>query len=176
MAMQKISTQLAVLVMCSLSLVAASQAQEVTSFDELSLALSGSYYAPDVCCFDNYTASAPGSTEKKKSVGLAILFEYLVPTLGHAYAKNWKRGLLPNAVRVTGLILSFNGLILVDCLDDTDCSYDSGTFEAGLVMLAVGTVWAMVRAGNTAKAYNEANRLALNVGLKPNGVALAVRF
>ena len=118
------------------------------------------------CALVGYGLSIPD--DSRRSAGLAVLLEWFVPTVGHAYAGNWKRGLLPNAVRVSG------GVLLSSALLHGDLS--TGTFEAGVIMMAAGTVWAMARAGKTARAYNERRGLSMDVGVRHEGVLVGVAY
>ena len=53
------------------------------------------------------------STEKlmlynlnKKSPALGVVYGMIVPTLGHAYSNNWKRGIMINSAKLSSYILS----------------------------------------------------------------------
>lgn len=124
--------------------------------------------SPEItCCM--YSDHLSNSAESQKSVGVAVFLEWLVPTVGHAYAGNWKRGLLPNAVRVSGAVLFAVGLS-----EGSSGDLYTGETEMGLIMMAGGTIWAMVRAGRTAKEYNDG--LRLDVGVREEGVSLGLTF
>lgn len=78
-------------------------------------------------------------TESRSALVSAFL-EFSVPMLGYAWAGNWKRGLLPNTVRIGGVALMLAGW-----------TGDDGTLAAtGIVAAVTGTVWAVVGAGVTA--------------------------
>ena len=119
------------------------------------------------CCMSGVSIS--NEAEARKSAGVAVLLEWLVPTVGHAYAGNWKRGLLPNAVRVSGAVLFAVGLS-----EGSDGDVYSGETELGLVMMAGGTIWAMVRAGRTARDYNDG--LRFDAGVTKQGMSLGLTF
>jgi hypothetical protein len=42
---------------------------------------------------------------EKKSPGLGVLYSFLLPTAGHAYARDWKRGLLIKGASLSLLII-----------------------------------------------------------------------
>ena len=111
----------------------------------------------------------------ERSNVLSGVIELYLPTVGFAYAGDWKRGLLPNALRIG----SFIGLLsTVDCLDDSS----SSDTAAGLWVTAFlgTTVWAVVEAVNTANDRNRAVRLRraqLSVAPAPfGGVSVGLRL
>lgn len=87
----------------------------------------------------------------RHSAFAAGFLEFVFPTAGFAYAGDWTRGFLPNAVRI-GSGIAF------------DVSYDEATYECddACTVWAVGflaaTVWAIVGAVRTAHDYNETIR------------------
>ncbi|HLL45822.1 MAG TPA: hypothetical protein VK399_03905 [Longimicrobiaceae bacterium] len=98
----------------------------------------------------------------RRSPLLAGAVEYLVPTLGHAYAGDWERGLPPAGVTVlgaAGVVAGFG-----DCLDETGCDL----FLAGIATFAAGKLWGIWSAVDAARDRNR----ALAAGLRP---ALSVR-
>lgn len=74
--------------------------------------------------------------------------EYWLPTAGYAYAGDWKRGLLPNAVRMGGMVLFIKNLD----------GGSGGQFVLGLFSGFGGTVWAVVGASKTASRRSHAPR------------------
>ena len=109
----------------------------------------------------------------ERSAVLSGVLEYF-PTLGFAYAGDWKRGFLPNAFRVASLIG------LVSTLDFPDSS-SPDTAEIGWgVAAGATTVWAVVGAVNTAKDHNRAvraTRTQLSVAPAPfGGVSVGLRL
>ena len=113
--------------------------------------------------------------EGERSNVLSGVIELYLPTVGFAYAGDWKRGLLPNALRIG----SFIGLLsTVDFLDDSS----SSDTAAGLWVIAFlgTTVWAVVEAVNTANDRNRAVRAArsqLSVAPAPfGGVSVGLRL
>jgi len=78
-----------------------------------------------------------------RSAFLSGLIEYFVPTVGYAYAGNWKKGLLPNAVRTAGFIAAVSA---DDSVDDCEA-----VCVAGAVAAVGGTIWAIFGAQRTAK-------------------------
>ncbi len=109
----------------------------------------------------------------ERSAVLSGVLEYF-PTLGFAYAGDWKRGFLPNAFRVA----SFIGLSsTLDFLDSS--SPDTAEIVWGVAVIAT-TVWAVVGAVNTAKDNNRAvraTRSQLSVAPAPfGGVSVGLRL
>ena len=80
-----------------------------------------------------------------------------------------KRGLLPNSVRVSGAVLFAIGLS-----EGSDGDVYTGETELGLIMMAGGTSWAMVRAGRTVRDYNDG--LRFDSGVREEGVSLGLTF
>ena len=109
----------------------------------------------------------------ERSVVLSGVLEYF-PTLGFAYAGDWKRGFLPNAFRVASFIGLFS---TVDFLDSS--SPDTAETVWGVALIAT-TVWAVVGAVNTAKDHNRAvraTRTQLSVAPAPfGGVSVGLRL
>jgi len=111
----------------------------------------------------------------ERSNVLSGVIELYLPTVGFAYAGDWKRGLLPNAIRIG----SFIGLL--STIDFLDSSSSSDT-AAGLWAIAFlgTTVWAVVEAVNTANDRNRAVRLRraqLSVAPAPfGGVSVGLRL
>ena len=108
------------------------------------------------------TAAPSGQQElrepSERSPRLAAVMEFLTPFAGHVYAGDIKRGLLPNAVRVTGVTLFFAS---IDCLDCGSSSYSTAQsigVWAGFLGSGVGTWWGAIWAGNTARDHNRALR------------------
>ena len=99
----------------------------------------------------------------EKSAFAAGALEYLIPTVGYAYAGNWSRGILPNLVRVGGLALVVSQQLTVFG-EPPPCE---GRCTVGLVMALGGTVWAIVDAVNTAKRENQRRRAAAGVVIVP---------
>ena len=147
--------------------------------------------APAVTDLDLELRSAPFGPDPEpeatqasdhRSPVVAGLIEPFVPTLGYAYAGDWRRGLLPAGVRVVGVGLIVHGLskATVDGLfgGDADCGSQC---SLGLGMFMVGTVWGTVGAARTAHLHNR-NVAGASISLQPAwvgegpGVAARVRF
>lgn len=118
----------------------------------------------------------------------AMALEALLPFVGHAYAGDASRGLIPGLLTIGGLGSAFLGVIVwaeedEDC-GGTVCASESVTalLVGGLVAAGVGRVWGALTAAGTANRYNRELRESLfgnNVGvsLRPGPgqrVALAV--
>ena len=116
-----------------------------------------------------------GEVEGERSNVLSGVIELYLPTVGFAYAGDWKRGLLPNAIRIGSLIGFFS---TVDLFDSSSSSDDA----AGLWAIAFlgATVWAVVEAVNTANDRNDAirvRRAQLSVAPAPfGGVSVGLRL
>lgn len=105
----------------------------------------------------------------QRSPFAAGLLETALPTGGYAYAGDWGRGLLPNALRVASLFG------IVGTCDDTE----EGCAEWSVAYLAL-TVWAVWGAVDTAQDHNRSLSGAMrrvSVGPGPEGgIALGVRM
>lgn len=100
----------------------------------------------------------------------AGVFEYLIPTVGHAYAGKWSRGVVPAAVRITG------ALMFLESMEDGDDDETLGS--VGLLMALGGTVWSIWSAVDTAKGFNKGQltRTSLIVTPADRGVGLGARI
>lgn len=103
------------------------------------------------------TDATPVVVVSQKSPVLAGVLEWLVPTVGYAYAGNWARGVPPAAVRITGFILLAADQFTVfgsppPCR--TQCI-------VGATMAIGGTIWSIVDAAATASRENGKRRRAL---------------
>ena len=88
----------------------------------------------------------------ERSAILSGVLEYF-PTVGFAYAGDWKRGFLPNAFRVASYIGLFS---TVDFYGGGDTPETDEVLWA--VAVVATTVWAVVGAVNTARDRNRAVR------------------
>ena len=121
-----------------------------------------------------------------RSPALAAIFEVhpLIPLLGHWYAGDVKRGLLPTVVNIGGLAL------FIPCVNllGAGASNCSGTRDdialVGALAFVSGWVWRMVSAHNTAKDQNRLiteRQATISLFVEPLpqrrlGVGLALRF
>lgn len=108
---------------------------------------------------------------EKKEAWIAVAAEWFVPIVGHAYAGDTKRGLLPAAVTVAGLGLVVAGVD--QSLDGlfTDDNEGQALAIVGLTAIVGGRIWGIVSAGKTAGDTNRALRERL--GLDAEGLSLA---
>lgn len=90
--------------------------------------------------------ASPVTAQSTRSAGLAGTLELFVPTAGFAYAGEWTRGLLPNAVRIGSVV----GMVS-NCDPDRG---DRGTCAALAGVFLVSHIWATVGAANTARDRN----------------------
>ena len=121
---------------------------------------------------------APASVQTApadKSAVLAGVLEWLVPTVGFAYAGDWKRGLPPAAVTLAGVVL-FAATFEFHIFSESECN---GTCTIGLLMAAGGRIWGIIDAVDTAKDFNRAlaqNGLELGLMPGPAGLTLAASW
>ena len=114
--------------------------------------------------------------EGRKSGAAAFGLELIVPTLGHAYAGDWKRGVLPAVFSVGGYV----GL-LAQADDDGFVGDGAGAYLA-LGALLGGRIWGLVSAVGTANDHNRSLSSGnASVTLLPTpggglGVGMALRF
>lgn len=93
------------------------------------------------------------NAEKKSELAAGVL-EWLIPIVGHAYAGDAQRGLLPAGVSLGGfvLIIASGG--------------DTGLVTAGLLGYLVGRIWGIVSAVETASDFNNNLKMKLNLSFK----------
>ena len=158
----------------------------------LTMVLSGSALAaqqPDPLLLDMTSDVSPGrpmttqpffvqEDQERKNPAVAAGLEIVLPILGHAYAGNAKRGLLPTAVSVGGLV----GLV---ARIDIDIFGDSEPETLDYMLLAAflgGRVWGVVSAARTANDHNRSLSSGnANLSLFPTpdgrvGVGMNLRF
>ncbi len=102
----------------------------------------------------------------------AGVVEWVLPSAGFAYAGDWKRGLLPNAIRVASIVT-----IVAGAEDDGD-SCGNGCAALGLTVVA-STIWAVIGAVNTAHDHNARVREPRSFIMGPapqGGVSLGFRL
>lgn len=90
---------------------------------------------------------------------LAGAAEYLVPTLGHAYAGDWERGLPPAGLAVLGATIAVAGY--GSCLDETGCDL----FLTGIATAAAGKLWGIWSAVDAARDRDRALAAGLRLAL-----------
>lgn len=103
------------------------------------------------------TLPAERSAPPTRSLLLAGAAEYLVPTLGHAYAGDWERGVPPAGLALLGAAAAVAGF--GDCVDETGCDL----FLAGIATAAAGKLWGIWSAVDAAGDRNR----ELAAGLRP---------
>lgn len=115
----------------------------------------------------------------RKDPFAAAGLEIVLPILGHAYAGNAKRGLLPNAVSLGGFI----GLAARIDIDPFGSSSEAEAIDYVLLGAFLGgRVWAIVSAARTANDHNQsASSGNANLSLSPTpdgrlGVGMNLRF
>lgn len=89
----------------------------------------------------------------KKSEFAAGALEFLIPVVGHAYAGDAGRGVIPAVVSVGGII------VLVAGASDLN----AGVATVGYLAYLGGRIWGIVSAVNTAEDYNTNLKSKLNL-------------
>lgn len=107
-----------------------------------------------------WTMAGEVAAQSERSPVLSGALELFVPTAGFGYAGDWRRGVLPNVIRIGSLA----GLLVSDvCESDNG---NDGACAALAATLAISNIWAIVGAVNTARDRNRA------VGATSPGLAL----
>ena len=75
-----------------------------------------------------------------KSLTGALVLEFFVPTLGFLYARNWKKGILPVTLRISGLIIAYKQLDIAIMGGKTKI-VDKFLFTGGIVVWVTGWIW-----------------------------------
>ena len=85
-----------------------------------------------------------------KSKAVAVGLEIVVPILGHGYADNAKKGILPALVTVGGYVA-----IATTLNDDGEVKKDKeGTAALGAVAVLAGRTWALVQVSRMVAEHN----------------------
>lgn len=105
---------------------------------------------------------------EKKSQLTAGVLEALVPVVGHAYAGDAGRGVIPAVVSVGGLVIMIAGAGELDVT----------VITLGYLGYLGGRVWGIVSAVQTADDYNRKLKQQLKLSLRPvrGGVGLTVSY
>lgn len=107
----------------------------------------------------------------KKSELTAGLLEVLIPIVGHAYAGNAGKGVIPLVVSVGGIALMVAGASKEETsLLTGDVSTETGMIIGGAALYLVGRIWGVVSAVGTASNYNDKLKSKLNLSF--NGMKL----
>ncbi len=93
--------------------------------------------------------------EKKSEFGAGAL-EFLIPVVGHAYAGDAGRGVVPAIVSVGGIV------VLVAGASDLDATIAT----LGYLAYLGGRIWGIVSAVNTAEDYNANLKSKLNLSFQ----------
>jgi hypothetical protein len=119
---------------------------------------------------EHQSAESVGS---RHSPALAGVLEYLIPTVGHAYAGDWGRGIVPNVVRIGGLVVAVAGMEEKESVYLFAPKLECTTVCAiGIGVGLVGTVWAVWSAVKTANEINDKRStgpLTLTLSPAPGG-------
>ncbi len=104
--------------------------------------------------------------DEHRSPATAAALEWLLPTVGHSYAGNWKRGILPNVVGLAGVGVSFG--VYIGCGDflfgGSSCTAgQDAAIVVGLLVGAAGRLWSVASARDTARDHNRGLRERLGI-------------
>ena len=108
---------------------------------------------------------------QKKSEGTAMLFSFIIPSGGHAYAGNWGRGLGLAASEVGLLIMAISIGFTENCSSSYYSAYEycdyepNGLFWVGYLGAIATRFYEIFDAGKEVKKYN--NQLLMQYGLNP---------
>jgi hypothetical protein len=148
-----------------------------TSFRSLSLALAFSV----TCGLSRASAQVQDSVpqlavvlqqyeQQRKSGWTAGFLEYLLPLLGYSCAGDWRRGLWPAWLWISGgLLMTVPCTYVEDCTDS-----DWELILVGLTAVVASRVWGVVGAVHTAQDYNRALRVRLNIEPTAQGLSAGV--
>ena len=112
---------------------------------------------------------------EKKSEAVALMLELVLPTLGHVYAGDFKRGVIPALVSVGGMAAWMIGAV-GSAFNSNDAD---NWMRFGAIAAIGGRVWGLVTAPGTAKQFNERLRQKLgiettSISVGPHGLQLAL--
>ena len=85
----------------------------------------------------------------------------IVPTLGHAYAGDWERGLPFLGAEIAGI-----ALIVIEANEQDPNKQDLGRALVGVYVFFVATVWESIDAYLTADNFNEKLKEKYNLSLR----------
>ena len=97
-------------------------------------------------------------TSESKNPWIAVGAAWLVPTMGHAYAGNWGRGLPFLGVEAASLA------VMVSSISSTGSSVNASQYGLGLGVLLVARVWEYMDAYATAEDANKELKTKYGVG------------
>ena len=86
---------------------------------------------------------------ESKNPWLAVVAAWLLPTMGHAYAGNWGRGLPFLGAEAAGLAL------MMSSISSTGSSVNTSQYGLGLGVLLVARIWEYFDAYATAEEFNK---------------------
>ena len=109
---------------------------------------------------------------QKKSEGTAMIFTFLLPTAGHAYAGNWGKGVGLFAAEI-GLMIMASTIGISESCDSYDygyyysyCDYEpNGLFYVGFFGAIATRLYEIFDAGKEVRKYNQ--RLMMRYGINP---------
>lgn len=94
---------------------------------------------------------------EKKSEVIAAVLEAAIPVVGHAYAGDANRGIVPALISAGGIVLMF---VSVESLSLSG-------YGLGLVVYLGGRIYGVVSAIQTAEDYNKKLKKKLNLSIVP---------
>jgi len=119
--------------------------------------------------------------QEKKDPWTAVKYSFYLPTLGHYYAGDWWRGtkfLLFETIGLSLVLSGFNIAISEAKGDQYLPILDNATFNTGIIILIVSSVWESIDAYWTAEEFNknlkERHNITLNI--KNNMPCLSINY
>jgi type IV secretory pathway protease TraF len=111
--------------------------------------------------------------EQKRSPFRAGLINAFAPPLGHAYARDWRRGLIPSALWYGGVLTCMVAGFQEPPRDGSD-EAAATVCAAGAIAASVGYLWGIVGGARTANRHNALlrQRLDLDLEVSPGGFSL----
>lgn len=105
---------------------------------------------------------------EKKSELTAGVLEALIPVVGHAYAGDAGRGVIPAIVSVGGLVVMIAGA----------GNLDATVISLGYLGYLGGRVWGIVSAVQTAEDFNVRlkQQMKLSIRMRPTGLQLGLSY
>ncbi len=151
----------------------------VAGFIALAAALPGRVQAQQVPGDTSEIARYVMYQDQRVSPTLAVVLDYLLTPLGHAYAHNWRKGIWPSIATYGGVMLAGAAADGSErCTDrgESDCSSYDDLAMTGIAIAIAGKLWGMISAHHAADAYNAGlkQRLRLAAGLSAGRAQLGL--
>lgn len=115
------------------------------------------------------------TTLHQKSMTGAIILETFIPTLGFLYAANWKKGVLPELTKFSGLFLAASQVRLNIFGNGSDIKNDF-LFTSGLVITFAGLVWTYASLADAVNEYNDSIKIDLTQSVLNNSKTVKINL